>query len=383
MARVSGPHHVFLLPGMFGFGRLAGYDYFKHLRRALVGRFQDAGAEIVVEVVPVPPTASIRRRAAVVARAVTASSPEGDGPIFLVGHSTGGLDARLLMSPTARFRDLDEAELAWRERVRAVVSINTPHHGTPLAGFFATVSGTHLLYALSLLTVTTLTVGRPGLAALAKLVAALGAVDRMVGVDVKLLERATRLALRFVGDEGRTEVQDWLAGIRGDQGGIIQLMPEAIDIFNAAAEDSDDVRYGCVATASPPPAPMRFAQTIRSPYAALSATVYSTIYSITTHASSRYPYPEPSADTEERLLAGIGFPSDSAMNDGVVPLRSMLWGELLFAGCADHLDVVGHFNDSHDPPDHVDWLTSGAGFDRDAFGVMTHAISEFLLDSTR
>lgn len=381
MGAMSDPHHVFLLPGMFGFGRLAGYDYFQHLRRALVERFREHGAEVVVEGVSVPSTASIRRRAARVARAVHAGASNDAGPIHFVGHSTGGLDARLLMSPTTYIRDLDPELLAWRDRVSAVVSVNTPHHGTPLAAFFATVSGTRLLYALSLLTVTTLSVGRPGLAALAQLVAALGTVDEVIGLDIKLLDQATKLALRFVGDEGRTEVEEWLGGIREDQGGIIQLMPEAIDIFNAAAEDSDAVRYGCVATSSPPPGPIRFMKKVRSPYAALSATVYTTLYGITSRASSHYPYPTPSPAIEAKLHASIGFPSDSKMNDGVVPLLSMLWGQLVFAGRGDHLDVVGHFTDGRKPADHVDWLTSGADFDRDDFGTMTHAIADFLLES--
>ncbi len=379
MRRVSGPHHIFLLPGMFGFGRLAGYDYFQHLRRALVARFIDADIPALVEVVAVPPTASIRRRAIEVAQAVWTSSRDDDGPIHLVGHSTGGLDARLLLSPTAHFRGLPEAQRAWTSRVRSLTTLNTPHHGTPLAAFFATVSGTRLLYALSLLTVTTLSVGRPGLAALARMMAALGTLDEIIGVDVKLLDEATSLALRFVGDRGRLEVSSWLSGIREDQGGIIQLMPESMDLFNAAAEDDSRVRYGCIASASPPPAPIRFAARVRSPYAALSATLYTTLYQLTAREPPRYPYPEPTSEIDRIVEAAIGRPSDPRMNDGIVPLRSMLWGEPLWIGKGDHLDVVGHFADLEDPAIHVDWLSSGARFNRASFAKMTDAIGDFIL----
>lgn len=379
---MSAPQHVYLIPGMFGFGRLAGYDYFQHLRRALVARFGEAGVPVVVEEIPVPPTASIRARAIVVANAVWESSREDHGGIHLLGHSTGGLDARLLLSPTAHLSGLAPERLDWRPRVRSLVTINTPHYGTPLAAFFATVSGTRVLYALSLLTVTSLSIGRPGLAALAKLVAALGTVDEMVGVNVKLLDEATGLALRFVGDRGREEVSEWLTGIREDQGGIIQLMPEAMDLFNAAAEDDDSVRYGCVATTSPPPGPMRFLSSMRSPYAALSATVYSMIYQLTAREPSRYPYPEPSVEAERLLEAAIGRQSDSKMSDGVVPLRSMMHGEPLWIGKGDHLDVVGHFEDhDHEPAVHLDWLRSGAHFDRASFGSMNDALARFLLDA--
>ena len=63
----TGTTHVYLIPGMFGFGKLAGYDYFSHMEMALARRFHKAGVELHIEVLTAPPTASIRRRAAVVA----------------------------------------------------------------------------------------------------------------------------------------------------------------------------------------------------------------------------------------------------------------------------------------------------------------------------
>ena len=51
-------HHVYFVPGMFGFGHLAGYDYFKHLRAGLEQRFAAAGIPARFEDVPAPPTSS-------------------------------------------------------------------------------------------------------------------------------------------------------------------------------------------------------------------------------------------------------------------------------------------------------------------------------------
>src|SRR5580765_3732760 len=93
-------HHVYLSPGMFGFGRIGSYNYFAHIERELTARFADAGHQLVAHVIEDLPTASIRRRAARLAELV-AQEP-GDDPIHLLGHSTGGLDARLAASPANR-----------------------------------------------------------------------------------------------------------------------------------------------------------------------------------------------------------------------------------------------------------------------------------------
>lgn len=368
---------MYLIPGMFGFGRLAGYAYFGHLDAAITGRYAAAGIPVIVEVVPTPPTASIRRRARVLSQAIARSAGEDDGPIHLIGHSTGGLDARLLVSPSAAM-DLAGTR-AWTSRVASIVTLSTPHYGSPLAAFFATVSGTRLLYAISLLTVTSLSVGSPPLAAFSSLVAAVGSMDEAFGADIQLLDRTTDLILRFIGDRGREDVYGYLEGIRHDQGGIIQIMPEAMDLFNAAVENATSVRYGCVVAAAPKPGPVRFVTSIRSPYAAASAALYSTLYTIAARASERYPYATLDPSTQGLLEAALDEPLDESVTDGIVPTQSMLWGDVLWAGKADHLDVVGHFRDDEKPETHVDWLASGAGFNRQRFRAMCDAIVRMML----
>ncbi|HEY6556354.1 MAG TPA: hypothetical protein VI072_03740 [Polyangiaceae bacterium] len=376
---MSGPHRVYFIPGMFGFGRLAGYDYFIHVRRGLEQRFKDAGVAVKIEDVPSPPTSSLRQRSRVLARTVLRSAGSEDGPIHLVGHSTGGLDARLVLSPSVNLAS-DAPLLDWMPRVRTCVSMNAPHYGTPLAGYFATVAGTRVLYALSLLTFVSLSLGEPSLAVFSRLLAGLGGVDQLLGGgDLRLISRATGAILRFVDERGRGEIVDFLGHIRIDQGGVIQIMPEAMDLFNAATEDRPSVRYGSIASAAPPPLTLRFARSVRSPYAALTAAMYSTLYQFTAQQPKMYPYPVPT-DAQRRVLAqGVGQPVTERTNDGVVPTLSMLWGQLLWAGDGDHLDLLGHFRDDHKPTDHVDWVTSGANFNRQRFGAMLDALAKFQL----
>ncbi len=369
---------MYFVPGMFGFGNLAGYDYFKHVRAGLERRFATAGVQAVFEDVPAPPTSSLRYRSRILAATVAKSAEAQPGPIHLIGHSTGGLDVRLVLSPSVNL-GVPPEQLAWRERVVSAVSINTPHYGTPLATYFATVSGTRVLYVLSLLTVVSLTIGEPSLAIFSRLVAGVGGIDSLFGGDMRMFSRVTDSVLRFVDREGRGEIADFLSKVRIDQGAIIQIMPEAMDLFNAATGVSPNVRFGCVVTAAPPPRAMRFARRIWSPYAAFTAAIYSTLYQFASQESAVYPYARASSREAELLHVGMDHEVNGASNDGIVPTLSMLWGELLWAGEADHLDILGHFHDDQKPKVHLDWVTSGSRFTRQRFGAMLDEIVKFAL----
>lgn len=87
--------------------------YFRGVVEALV----DDGAD--VHVVRLPPVASVRERAA----ALTAFVEQLAAPrVNIVAHSMGGIDARFAI-----------AELGLAPKVAALVTVGTPHRGTPLA----------------------------------------------------------------------------------------------------------------------------------------------------------------------------------------------------------------------------------------------------------
>lgn len=371
-------HHVYFVPGMFGFGNLAGYDYFKHVRAGLERRFAAAGVHARFEDVPAPPTSSLRYRSRILAATVANSAGSSTGPIHLIGHSTGGLDVRLVLSPSVNL-GVSKEQLAWRKRVVSAVTLNAPHYGSPLATYFATASGTRVLYVLSLLTVVSLTIGEPSLAFFSRVMAGVGSIDSLFGGDMRLFSRVTDTVLRFVDREGRSEIADFLSKVRIDQGAIIQIMPEAMDLFNAATESDSGVRYGCVASSAPAPAAMRFAKRVRSPYAAFTAAIFATLYQFSSQESAVYPYARPTQREAEFLRAGMDRDVTPASNDGIVPTLSMLWGELLWAGEADHLDILGHFQDDQKPAEHLDWVTSGSRFTRQRFGAVLDAITGFAL----
>jgi triacylglycerol lipase len=358
------PTRIYLSPGMFGFAELASLDYFGHVRKALVERFEAKRREAVVRVCEVHPTASIRRRAAKLATLVRASCTTDGGPIHIVGHSTGGLDARLVASPSSHLSD-DPELLRWMPRLCSVTTLNTPHFGSPLAAFFATVSGQRVLYALSALTVAVLKLGALPMATASALIAAFGRVT-FGDMELRFLESTIDGLIRVLDEASSRELRGWLKELRDDQGSMVQLMPEAMDMFHAAVRDRDHVRYQSVATYAPAPT-ARSWLALRSPWGAASTAIFGALCTLTARLDERYPC-GPSDGSAERQIKGLlGELPPPGTSDGIVPLVSQVWGDLIWCGKADHLDVVGHFPG---PAGHNDWLSSGAGFNRTRFDVI-------------
>lgn len=369
---------MYLSPGMFGFGRLGSYNYFAHVERELEARFAAAGHQLVVHVIDDLPTASIRRRASRLAE-VVARTATGDGAIHLLGHSTGGIDARLVASPATR--TLPREAVAWLPRLRSVTTMNTPHYGTPLASFFTTARGQRALAALSMLTITGLTLGAQPLRATSVILGFLRRGDLSIPFKLLMLDRAIESLVGLVDDARSPDLRTFLSAIEDDQGSMMQLSPEAMDLVVAGFEDRPGVRYQSTASMSPSPAPRGWIETIGHPWRALSLSMFFALHHITASTDDRYPCAalagiEPRI--EAQLAAAFGAAPTLADNDGVVPIRSQLWGTLVWAGPGDHLDVLGHFRDDRDdvpaPLRHSDWLTSGSAFTQAQFSTLIDAI---------
>ena len=61
---MASTHHVLLIPGFFGFGKLGEIGYFSGVREAIEATFSALGLSVTVTEVPTLPMASIRFRAA-------------------------------------------------------------------------------------------------------------------------------------------------------------------------------------------------------------------------------------------------------------------------------------------------------------------------------
>lgn len=384
-------HHLYLSPGMFGFGRLGSYNYFGHVERELTTRFAAAGQELFVHVINDLPTASIRRRSTRLAEKVS-STAGADTAIHLLGHSTGGIDARLVASPSTC--SISKAHLGWLPQLRSVTTMNTPHHGTPLASFFTTSNGQRLLAALSMLTVAGLTVGARPLRAMSVILGFLRGGDLAIPLKVVMLDRSVAMLNGMLDDASGTDVREFLTAIEEDQGSMLQLSPESMDLVTAGFSDRPGVRYQSTASMAPSPTPRKWMSTLGHPVRALSLAVFFGLHHLTADIDERYPCgrrrdkkPFAGDAIEAQLLGALGRVPTLEDNDGVIPLRSQLWGSLAWVGLGDHLDVLGHYRDDEAgdnvPADlrHRDWLTSGSAFSHAHFASLMDAIANGMLSS--
>jgi triacylglycerol lipase len=378
-ARMAAKHDIYLIPGFFGFANLGRLRYFAHIDRFLRKRCAARGIDVRVHAVKTPPTASLPRRAARVVETMAETLRDRRSAVHLVGHSSGGLDARLAASPgVALPTGADVAR--YTARVRTVIAISTPHGGTPLAAFFAMRGGQPLLALLSLATTYLLRFGHLPLAALLRFAAQLTGGDgvRLLPMQRTLLDELSEQLLADFSVGRRRAVTRLLREVVRDQSLLLQLMPEAMDVFNAAVLPREGVRHGSVVTRARPPGIRSALRTGVNPGAQAIHAVYQGLYRLA-EAKPAAHYPRPSRAQERVLVRAYGKVPGPRANDGIVPTISQVWGDLIAAARADHLDVIGHFHDDSVQPAHVDWLTTGSGFDAAQFEMVWSRVLDYML----
>lgn len=117
-AGVHGPYPIVLAHGFFGFEEFAGLDfatYFYRVKEELASQ-----GEIVHTPAVDPFNDSTFRGAQLAAHVDAVLAETGASKVVLVGHSQGGLDARVVAHDHP-------------DRVAAVITVATPHGGSPVA----------------------------------------------------------------------------------------------------------------------------------------------------------------------------------------------------------------------------------------------------------
>ncbi|MEQ9318673.1 MAG: hypothetical protein RIF41_05915, partial [Polyangiaceae bacterium] len=368
--------HIYLVPGFFGFAAFGDFAYFTHVRDHLAGWLERRGVDAAIHDAPTYPTKSLRHRATKLAE-IVADTADGDGPIHLVGHSTGGLDARLLASSHAA---LGPAHAAVSPRVRTVVAVATPHHGSPVAGFFTGLMGQRLLRLLSLVTVYGLRFGRLPLPALVFLAGAVSSTGALRFAN-RAFDQIYHQVLQDFDEARRAQIEAYFDEARRDQSLLVQLTPEGLDLLDVLIGTRPDVRQGSVITRARPPALGRQLRVGLHPGDQAAYAVYRALHAV---ASKLPPSWAPDLDeaTWRTLTRAYGDRPGLEDNDAMVPTLSQVWGEVVHAAWADHLDVIGHFHAPDREPLHVDWLHSGSGFGHADFERLWDDVAAFAFPAT-
>lgn len=352
--------HIFLIPGFFGFANIGDFAYWGPVYRALRALLDEAGFPAEIHCVKSLPTASLRTRTRCLLEAIAKTRPGPQTHIHLIGHSTGGLDARLLLTPAVNL-DTKIGVEAYARRVRSCISIATPHRGSPIASYFVGVVGRKLLQTLSILTMAALRRSELPLTVwtrAAGLFALPSSADKSTG---SLAGQLYRQLLSDFNEERRDQVVELLTEVERDQSLLTQLTIETMDIFNAAAGDREDVLYGSVVTKAHRPGLSTSLEIGLDPSAQAQHAFY---YSLSRLARG-YQFPAPKGETRRALHAAFGETPDSTDNDGIVPTLSQPWGRCIASAQADHLDIIGHYSDDNPPEGSdrlYDWLSTRSNF---------------------
>ncbi len=364
---------IYLVPGFFGFTELGSFNYFNRVSevfgQALANRSIDAE---IVETDTLP-TGSIRRRATRLLEAVREHGGLEQKDLHFVGHSTGGLDIRMLLTPGVQLLPTgEEQEIA--ARTRTAITVSTPHYGSPLASVFTSLNGRYLLYVLTLL--ATSGPGRYGLYVASRFISALAGLDRFIGQEENILDAFAQNVLRRLRPQRGDDLWKFIQQISQDQGAMVQLTPESMDLFNSVVRDRENVEYISFVSASPRPNLRKFMIRPRNLYQPLTHAVYALSHTLTGRVHRQYPYPTPSDADGKRLREQLPFPVDARTNDGVVPALSQIWGRLGGVVLGDHLDVVGQFQQEWGEKVYTTWLHSGSGFDDRSFRSLWQDIAD-------
>jgi triacylglycerol esterase/lipase EstA (alpha/beta hydrolase family) len=368
--------HIFLIPGFFGFANLGDFAYWGPVYRHLGTLLEEAGIPAHIHCVKSLPTASLRTRTRCLLEAIAGARPGPGARIHLIGHSTGGLDARLLLTPSVDLQTRMDTE-SYARRVNSVISISTPHRGAPIASYFVSVMGRKLLQILSALTMAGLRGGELPFSIwteAAGLFALPTSANRTSGT---LAGQLYRQLLADFNKERREQVNELLAEVERDQSLLTQLTVETMDLFNAAAGDREGVQYGSVVTRSSRPTLAASLQIGLDPTAQAQYAFYYTLHRL----ASGYEFPAPVGELKRAFRKSLDEIPDSQDNDGIVPTLSQPWGHCIAITQADHLDIIGHHGENSpaaDSEQYYDWLITHSNFNSAEFHHVWRRVVEFI-----
>lgn len=185
-----------------------------------------------------------------------------------------------------------------------------------------------------------------------------------------------KVILPFAEDPEDPEIRAYLEALGKDSGTLADLSQEACSRFAKGVQDAPDVRYASIATCAPRGRVLR----AMPPAVWASTQIFHLFHFVTGRYAREHGYALQTEAVENRFREDLGMEPDDRDNDGLVPTRSQIHGELLGAYLSDHLDVVGMFPHYEGNRRFVGWIDSGSSFRtpelRDLYGRIADAMAE-------
>jgi hypothetical protein len=350
------------VPGFFGFGA------FGHPDRPLVeyfARVEDALLRAHVRplrfaVHQPPPAGSLEERVRSLHLKASELVQQGATRLHLIGHSTGGVDARLLAND--RYASLPaRAELL--SRIASVITLSAPFRGTPLA---RRVGRGAWLFVPAIW--------------FGSILASRGRL-RLAGQAATLFNLAKRASLQkptptdeliaqLAGVDNQTarQIQRFLRDVARDHRLADDLTPEAMGALNSSLEGGDKIPLVSYVSVAPPAgfSPLKF----------ITAPFHRLLYDVTWRLTASPPRdgaPIPRGPWIGERRTALADTS----NDGIVPAWSQtLRGEAAGIVLGDHLDVIGHYESVG-----ATFLRSGSDFDDARFRALWSQVARAIRTS--
>ena len=350
---------VLFVPGFFGFGAFGHPDrplieYFAHVEDAFL-RAHARAAHFVVH--QPPPAGSLAERVRSLHGKVMDVLAAGAARLHLVGHSSGGVDARLLAHPL--YAGLPpRADLI--ARIATVTTVSAPLRGTPLArrvGRGAWIAAPALWFGSIL-------ASRHRLRLAGQFGTVLSLLKRVVQKKATPTDELIA-QLADVDEHTAHQIRRFLADVAADHRLVEDLTPEAMTELNRALEGHDTVPARCFVSVAPPASV--------SPRAFVTAPVQRLLYDLTWSLTATAP-PDCARLPEGPWVGKPHLEVRPTSNDGIVPAWSQtLDGRAAGLVLGDHLDVIGHSEAAG-----ATFLRSGSNFDEARFRALWAAVAEGL-----
>jgi triacylglycerol esterase/lipase EstA (alpha/beta hydrolase family) len=370
-------HLVVLCPGFFGFHQIGPLAYFKRVEKPLEHKLRALGLDPHLFVARPDPAGTTTARAQDVLDQAYARFAGGSfEKIHFYGHSMGAIDVRLALDPHeylggGRERTAQNAKKRafLRASQGARISIAAPHWGTPFAVPFLLAGFGVLERRLPLTARLIVTAVKKGVAS----DELFGVFLQELGFPVEEIEGwVAQIKLLGLSIRDVQKTLEFVLSVVADRRAIGDLTPLACSRRNARQKDlgADTPHCHSILTRAPRPDPTALARASGDLAVVPTYLVYSALWAITAFFPSPRHFHHLPRATLDRLHIPWADRPDERDNDGIVPTLSQPWGRVEAILCADHEDVIGH----------LDWVSSGAGFNEHKLHKMLDVVADCIVN---